>query len=377
MTFITRLRRNTSSNKTGFISVVFIWYEHVLLEISYITAVISNIYEQSIKIIAHFTVHLLPGSMNSQAKQRRHRERDLENNMHLTATTTNDTALANKAGFPRPKAIIVRAALLGAVLMYSFAGVGCDDGSATADNSSLAIADQVPAPRALSKGIILDSTTSTDGQFCEEVRSCLISKLRSFGTEDSDLTDGADAIPALDLWVYVVGDNPTASYSSQSIHISLPAVGQLLARPSLQDEDALNAVHQWNDEQDRYIEEFSAWKATYDEEITKLEAFDIATDQYSGIFSTVAAVSAVVPQGTDILLASDLENNRDAQTTDSLEGSNVYIIQPTPTGDMAYSDALFADAVSYLSTIGVSEQDIARYRAEQTAEAIQAFMEGK
>jgi hypothetical protein len=297
--------------------------------------------------------------------------------MHLAATTTNDTALANKPGFPRPKAIIVRAALLGAMLMYGFVGVGCDDGSATADNFSLATADQVPAPRALSKGIILDSTTSTDGQFCEEVRNCLISELKSFGTEDSDLTDGASAIPALDLWVYVVGDNPTASYSSQSIHISLPTVGQLSARPSLQDEDALNAVRQWNDEQERYIEEFSAWQATCDEEIAKLEAFDIATDQYSGVFSTVAAVSAVVPQGTDILLASDLENNQDVQITDRLEGSNVYIIQPTPTGDMAYSEALYAGAVSYLSTIGVSEQNIARYRAEQSAKAVRAFMEGK
>jgi hypothetical protein len=43
---------------------------------------------------------------------------------------------------------------------------------------------------------------------------------------------------------------------------------------------------------------------------------------------------------------------------------------------MAYADGLYSEAVGFLTDIGINEQDIIRYRDEQTAEAVRAFMQG-
>jgi hypothetical protein len=237
---------------------------------------------------------------------------------------------------------------------------------------------QPVAPATVSKGVVLDSTSSTDPLFAKTVRDCLVDELGIWGgKEDTDLADGAEAIQGLDLWLFIVGDNATASYTtSEPLHINLPSVSALPARPSLEDEEALDAIHSWNKLKGNYEEDYEAFLLAREEAIASLQAFNIYTDQYSGIFSTVGLLSGVVSPGTDTLIASDLENNRDTQIAGTLEGSKVYILQPTPSGDMAYADELYSTTVSCLVDMGVDEGDILRYRNELAKEAIHTFMSG-
>jgi hypothetical protein len=257
------------------------------------------------------------------------------------------------------------------------ATAGCGLLSTNTADAAVKVAVHAETPATVSKGVVLDSTTSTDSRFCESVRDCLVSEVSNWGgASDNNLSDGAPEIPALSLWVFPVGDNPVASYSSTYIHVSLPSVTALGARPTLADDDTLDSVHEWNLDKDRYAGELAAWQSARDNAVAELQAFDIYTYQWSGVLSTLAAVSSVVEPGADILLASDLENNQDAQVAGSLQGSKVYALQPTPSGDMAYADELYAATTSYLLSIGVVEQDIFRYRDELTPEAVKDFMYG-
>ena len=169
---------------------------------------------------------------------------------------------------------------------------GCSSTADSTDGAGAQASVQMAVPATVNKAVVLDSTSSTDPQFCESVRSSLADELGGWGgSPESNITDGADRIPGLELWVFIVGDNPTASFSAKSLHISLPGIEGLSARPGLGDEDALNAIQAWNKEKDRYEGDLTAWQAARDAAVAELQGFNLSTDQYSGIFSTIAAAS--------------------------------------------------------------------------------------
>ncbi|MDR2492501.1 MAG: hypothetical protein LBD25_03430 [Coriobacteriales bacterium] len=245
--------------------------------------------------------------------------------------------------------------------------------------------DPAPAPSAptppttVTKGVVLDTTTSTDAQFCESVRASLVDELTNWGGDppnNDSIANGVEARPGLELWLFLVGDNPSKTYTSPHLHLTLPPVMALPARPALTDDDVLEATHEWNKQRKAYEAERDRYLKACDEATAALQAWVLYTEQNSGIHSTVTALRLAMAQGGDVLIASDLKNNQDAQVTGGMEGSRVYVIQSNPFGDLALAESLYRDTVDYLRTMGVDEGNIKHYYDARAPEAVAAFMRG-
>ena len=263
------------------------------------------------------------------------------------------------------------------VCLTFFLLTGCSLSASNTTAMEMQAGVQTGAPSIISRAVIIDTTSSTAQEFSESVCNSLIEELGSWGGEPgSDPANGEDGIPGLELWIFVVGGNPTASDSAISLHISLPGIAGLGARPGLDDENFHNAIQAWNKDKSRYEDDLAAWQAACDSAVAALQDLDIHTNQRSDIFSTIAATSLYVIPGADLLLASDLENTKDPQQAGDLSGSKVYVLQPIPSGDMAAADTFYSAAVTYLTSLGVKKNDISRYPVEQMSEAVHAFMYG-
>jgi len=226
--------------------------------------------------------------------------------------------------------------------------------------------------------ILIDPTTSTDASFREAMKSYIVASVETYvAPKPSNTKAGVPALVGLHLTVRLVGTNSLA-YGQPNVAISIPSVPQLPPRPDMTTPGATDPGGPY----DSWKEAEATWSAAYDAAAAaasasaqSLQELNINTDESSGVFAGVAALTLLTPPDGDVAFAvlSDLDDNRGAQPA-NFGGAPVLVVQPDPVGDINRWNALFSTFTSWAATGGSGQ--ISRVRPEDASTAITTFIIG-
>ena len=131
---------------------------------------------------------------------------------------------------------------------------------------------------------------------------------------------------------------------------------------------------EWSKEKSAWVLEYQNSCASAQAALDELASIQASTNEYSGIYTTVSALSRVLPKGSPVIVFSDLENSADITVDGSLAGSPVFAVQPYIHSDMELEEQFKREFIEYLVTMGVSESDVKFFAPEQAHDALTAAL---
>jgi cytochrome c556 len=233
--------------------------------------------------------------------------------------------------------------------------------------------------------VILDSTSSTNMSFAEEVRSELAARVEAWvPPKPTDPKAGVQGVDGLFITVFLVDENPNAYGKAHKAMEEIPKVRPLAPAPAIPRNGATEAyIEAYQDWKDLAAE----WTAAYEQALAdaraaadKVKALNLASvndgEPASGIGNSVTAILQTLSPDKDVLLiiASDLlENvNNTGLAPDGIGGSAV-IILAVPDGDVAGATERVKSFTSLLESFGFSSVEV--FHADRARAVIQsAFM---